>query len=531
MSLKLKIAPPGPPKLKLNFPAPSPGASTTPATPATPAPASAVTPGPKISLKVRTASQPSTPAPEDVPLPKKTKAGRVSKPTPKLNDSKKRVRENSDSGDENSTIAVVPRQPLPKKLKINTGGTKTKATKSSFPNGVTPVFKVVGVGKPPKRPLGVGYDSEASDNEIDPLIEEEFILRMLPGDDCEYLRTAIAQKQIGSVKDISMKFFHAEGRRAAITIRGHIYAATLVDLPCIIEGMKSWDKRGWWKAADICQMLWVFASIKSEEAAKTIDLPKDVDPVTFQYPHGITPPMHFARKRRFRKRISRTTIEAVEEQVERLLAEDKTAISTKIEILDPDSSRQGSRAVTAPESEGDEYSEDEDAEGDEEPGYFDRAPPVADDPSVVAAEVEDELHAAFEQQLAKSAANTPSSAPVFTPSMVNGGDTPLADVGDTPMADDEEGEEEGTEEGEEDSGDEEDDEAVLLTDEQAARQREVAELKEVIAGLEYDLEKKREDYTNQPNAILKKRIEQQIISIKVELNLKKSSLPADSMED
>jgi TATA-binding protein-associated factor Taf7 len=59
----------------------------------------------------------------------------------------------------------------------------------------------------------------------------------------------------------------------------------------------------------------------------------------------------------------------------------------------------------------------------------------------------------------------------------------------------------------------------------------VAELKEVIAGLEYDLEKKREDYTNQPNAILKKRIEQQIISIKVELNLKNSSLPADSMED
>jgi TATA-binding protein-associated factor Taf7 len=30
-----------------------------------------------------------------------------------------------------------------------------------------------------------------------------------------------------------------------------------VDLPCIVEGMKSWDRRGWYKSADICQMLLV----------------------------------------------------------------------------------------------------------------------------------------------------------------------------------------------------------------------------------------------------------------------------------
>jgi transcription initiation factor TFIID subunit 7 len=110
-----------------------------------------------------------------------------------------------------------------------------------------------------------------------------------------------------------MKFFHEEGRRVTIIIRGRPYAATLVDLPYVIEGIKSWDRRGWWKSVDICQMLWVFAPIKKEEEAKTILLPKIIDPDTFQCPHGLTPPMHYARKRRFRKRISRTAIEAVED--------------------------------------------------------------------------------------------------------------------------------------------------------------------------------------------------------------------------
>jgi TATA-binding protein-associated factor Taf7 len=145
-------------------------------------------------------------------------------------------------------------------------------------------------GEPLKRPLGEGYDSDASDREDNPTIEEGFILRMFPGDDCEYLRT----KKIGFAKalggaDVHMKFFH-EGRRAAMTIRRRPYAATLVDLPCVVEGMKSWDKRGWWKSADICQMLWVFAPIKKEEETKAIPLPEIIDRGIFQYPHGLTPP-------------------------------------------------------------------------------------------------------------------------------------------------------------------------------------------------------------------------------------------------
>lgn len=46
------------------------------------------------------------------------------------------------------------------------------------------------------------------------------------------------------------------------------------------------------------------------------------------WPHGITPPLRHARKRRFRKRLSRRTIEVVEEQVEELLSKDEEAQET-----------------------------------------------------------------------------------------------------------------------------------------------------------------------------------------------------------
>jgi transcription initiation factor TFIID subunit 7 len=43
------------------------------------------------------------------------------------------------------------------------------------------------------------------------------------------------------------------------------------------------------------------------------------------WPHGLTPPLRYVRKRRFRKRLSRRTIEVVEEQVEELLKKDMEA--------------------------------------------------------------------------------------------------------------------------------------------------------------------------------------------------------------
>lgn len=204
-----------------------------------------------------------------------------------------------------------------------------------------PRFKVLPgrKGQPAKRPVGVGYDSEDSEAEVDPLIEAQFVLRMQPGDDCEYLRDAINNKTLGQPiseggADIKLRFLDKEHRRVMLIIRGKSYAAAMVDLPCIIEGMKSWDKRGWWKVADICQMMLVLGPTENDDTAKAHPLPKEVDKNTWAYAHGLTPPMHYVRKRRFRKRASYKTIEHIDEEVERLLAADREAEVSTYKIVD-----------------------------------------------------------------------------------------------------------------------------------------------------------------------------------------------------
>jgi transcription initiation factor TFIID subunit 7 len=462
----------------------------------------AATPGgtrPKIKFKT-SSSAATTPAPAaGASTPKTTKAGRASKPSAKVLESRKAIGEESDD-DGGSTINVA--QPASKKITLSFGLTPKTPT--------TPVvLKAKVKGKPPKRPLGDGYDSEASDREIDPAIEEQFVLRMMPGDDCDYLHKAIAEKKIGIPKhaggaDVHIKFFEGDGRRAAVTVRGHHYAATLVDLPTIVEGMKSWDKRGWWKSADICQMLLVFAPIKKEEEAKTIDLPKIVDPQTFQFPDGLTPPMHNARKRRFRKRISRSAIEAVEDAVEKLLEADAKALSTKYEMIDLDAKEPGTFSEDGSEGS---YDYDEDADGElEDNTYFNTVHHPAATGDDMAADLEADLEKAFDEV---SVGATPSAA---TPSMHVG--TPFVAGGEI----------------EEDSGDEsleedeEDEDGMEVDENERARLAQLQGTKEDIADLERQIVNVQAQHAQQVNPILKKRLEDNIRKLKAELQLKKSSL-------
>jgi transcription initiation factor TFIID subunit 7 len=198
---------------------------------------------------------------------------------------------------------------------------------------------------PPREP-GAGYDSEAESVEDDPAIEQQFVIRMLPGEDCDYLREAIETRKLGvslanGGADVRLRFLQRDGRRAMLSIRGNHYVAFLVDLPCIVESMKSWDRKNFYKSADIHQMLLVTQSVKDEAEARSAELPYDIgiDPGTWSYPHGLTPPMHWVRKRRFRKRINHRTIEQVEEEVERLLELDEQCArgggSSMYTIFDP----------------------------------------------------------------------------------------------------------------------------------------------------------------------------------------------------
>jgi transcription initiation factor TFIID subunit 7 len=81
---------------------------------------------------------------------------------------------------------------------------------SSLPPGALPRIRVKSAASASnkikirnQRDAGLGYDSEASDREDDPAIEEQIILRCRPGEDAEYLKSCLERKE---VPDIMIKF-------------------------------------------------------------------------------------------------------------------------------------------------------------------------------------------------------------------------------------------------------------------------------------------------------------------------------------
>jgi transcription initiation factor TFIID subunit 7 len=177
--------------------------------------------------------------------------------------------------------------------------------------------------KAARRP-GDGYDSEAPDREEDPVIEEALILRMLPGEHLDYLRAACEQ---GDLTKVSIKF--KDSRRAVVSIHDQLFAAQLVDLPTITEAQKSFDRKNMYKSADVCQLLLVTEPIETEDDVLTVATESQ------QHPHGLTPPLFNAKKRRFRKRISNKVIESVEARVDELFKLDEEAEESTYELLNP----------------------------------------------------------------------------------------------------------------------------------------------------------------------------------------------------
>ncbi|KAI1907832.1 hypothetical protein LOZ12_004179 [Ophidiomyces ophidiicola] len=499
--------PPGKPSLKLTFSKPKvPQIPTHP--PASPSPAATPSPAvPKLKLKIGP-KQPSQPATETAPTPKPKKAPKQasSKPTPRS--TKKRVRDSTEP-------AAASTAPTPAVKRI-------KFSKKPLPS-----IRLKSKGEPPRRPRGVGYDSEASDAEIDPALEEEFILRMPPGEDCDYVRQAVEEKRFGPRSqggaDISFKALTRDGRRATVTVRGKIYAASLVDLPCIIEGMKSWDKRSWYKTADICQMLLVLGQVKSEEEARQYPLPKDVEQSTYQYAHGLTPPMHWVRKRRFRERISNRTIEAVELEVARLLKEDAEAIAPpEFEILD--------HGQYAREESGyHDYDDEQDAEGEvDETTYME--PETQED---MADLFEEDLAAEMEAALAAhaEASSMPTSAiadDIQVIGVATEGEletepeigTPKPGTAGETSGDDDESEDSSPEDAHED-----------LDDDALEQQRQMQQQREEIAELDALVRSETLKWEQMMNPILKAKLGRRVQSLKQELELKRVSIGEGNTDD
>ncbi|KAI4281148.1 MAG: hypothetical protein L6R35_005717 [Caloplaca aegaea] len=526
------------------------------------APSSATSAKPKLTIKFGAASQSSPTAaisPAPVPAPKKPKAprkpkadkpARTSKPTPKKREfDASALAEDDNNPKENALVHV-------KRLKLSISSA-SKPPPPSPPKDET--FKSVKYvrtkfkGKVPERPVGVGYDSCSSDIERDPALEEEFIFRMQPGEDCEYIRQAIADRKWGPAHeggaDVRMQFLREDGRRAVVSVQKRLYAACFVDLPCVIEGMKSWDKKSWFKTADICQMLMVLGRIGKEEEAIEFPLPKDVDPKTWQYAHGITPPMRYARKRRFRKRISKTAIEAVEEEVEQLLRQDVECENNggvvKCEMLDPTRLTQEQQQER---EEAEEYDGDEDAQGDDEvdaegdedienafepiDGNDIEADNDADIEAALLAEMEDD-DAGLEPDTLDTVAATlqPSqTAQSDPPTAVDAPSQPLVSDSDplsaaaTPAKATDTGESDDPSSDEDAAPSELDDAEIEQQQERERQWAEVNDMKAMIKGQE-------EKAAAQPNAILKSKILTGIRGLRRDLGVKLAALGVEEEEE
>lgn len=498
---------------------------------------------PPVSSPQPSATKPKPKAPRK-PRVKKEKPARISNPTPK-----KRALEESTLSDGDGDAQVE--QPPPKKLKLKlrttgpTGVPIPPAPLSAAPltgGGIKRInFKGITKGKKLKdiRPRGVGYDSEAEDQESDPAIEEDFVLRMLPGENCEYLRQAVAEQRFGPKAqggaDISLRFHRSDGRRATVTVNGQKYAASMVDLPCIVEGMKSWNKREWYKSVDISQMLLVLGPINSEDEALDYPLPKRVlDEKTMQYAHGLTPPMHWVRKNRFRPRINRAAVENVEKEVERLLADDAKAHSSKWSFADvAQLERERAQLIQSAEQEEMEDSDGEDAEGDyDDEQYYalgvDPQVDVEEDEDSLAAELEAELMQGEAQAEAHTETEVAPTPTVFADALTETNapspaslavDTPT--VAESPAATPSKGATSGDDD--EDSSDEDAD-ADEVDEDVAEKQQELLRQREAIEDLRMALQNQEAELERQQNPILKKKVAGRVQSIKAELESKMAAM-------
>lgn len=556
--------------LKLKLTGSAKAVDDAPASEAAPAPAAAVdaTKLPKITFKKPAVPQATAPSPSpsqtstqpssqiatpEEPRKKRSYVRKKDKETANgaspASAPKKRKQEDDDStpsssaqkrpkvslklGSSSATAITAPQiVPLQRQgsVKIKLTGNKPKKV-STGPKRVTVSVK----GRPPERPKGVGYDSEAEDVEEDPAIQNAFILRMQPGADCDYLRKAIDERKIGiplsqGGADIQMRFFDRSARRGMLKVRGTTYATCLVDLPCVIEGMKSWDKKGWWKSVDICQMLLVLGKAQNEETAKNYPLPRDVDK-QFQYPHGLTPPMHNVRRRRFRKRLDYRTIENVEREVDQLLALDEAAErvggEVRWEMVDEEAEQ------TPVDDEEDEEDEDEDAEGVDDNGFYENGGEAeADDNDADLEAMLEEGLASGEEPETPADGVTPTTEITIDPNnipapvaaaLANGTavvETPQTAAGTSADED----EDEGDEGDEEDEDEEMDDDALRKQREDEQHREEIRYLEEQIRG--YD-----EQIANQANEILKNKTKAKRDKAKKNLELARSALGGDAEDD
>ena len=311
-------------------------------------------------------------------------------------------------------------------------------------------------------------------------IEEPFILRVPPEEET-IVRNLLKE---GRADAISLIF---EGtRKARLSIEDRQYRAELVDLPCIVEAHKTYNRQIYYKVADVGQMV---VAAQHETQFERDKVPIDTrmvrrDPdIAYQWKHGLTGPFWNVRERRFRRRAPRRMMDDVESEVRRLLMADSNATEVKVKLFDEEREEIGDEEMENIRRSGEQVV-DKESDLDEE-GFT--------------------MLADLERDLAE-------------PSQEKG-----------------EGEEE--EEEEEERIDEEEEEESTTDEEEATKEdlssimqrrtnvlKEKKLLEETIRDLEEKVEKKRAQMRTIPNLLLRKRFEDSINEMKTELESQRARL-------
>lgn len=163
-------------------------------------------------------------------------------------------------------------------------------------------------------------------------VEQQFVLRLPPGQ-AMALRHDV-QSGAMNLKDKLAIELQPDMRHGKVIYGGEVLNAKLVDLPTIVESLKTTDRKTFYKTADISQMLICgYDELDSGEDA-AVAKKKDKD-AKYKWNHGITPPLKNVRKRRFRKTLKKMYQEQpdIEKEVKRLFRMDNEAIDVKWEVV------------------------------------------------------------------------------------------------------------------------------------------------------------------------------------------------------
>ena len=163
-------------------------------------------------------------------------------------------------------------------------------------------------------------------------LESQFILR-LPAAPAASLRAAVASGV--NLKDRLTIQIDADMRHGKVYFDGWSLPGKIMDLPTVIESLKTLDKKTFYKTADICQMMICKEEVEEMEVDEGKKKEKEK---RFQYAHGITAPLKNVRKKRFRKTLKKKNVDVpeIEKEVRRLFKQDSEALHVRFEVVNAD---------------------------------------------------------------------------------------------------------------------------------------------------------------------------------------------------